>query len=158
MTCFREFFNPATGELIKFTDTAETTSGELARFAWKSVPGGVITEHVHPHQEERFTITSGQARFTVNGQERHARAGETLVVPAGVPHSEGNPGPQTSRASSSSVPPCARRNGMKPSPAWSPTSPPRREARPGTSSSLASPSGTSGTKAASHPQLPGSRT
>ena len=92
MTCFREFFNPATGELIEFTDTAETTSGELARFAWKSVPGGVITEHVHPHQEERFTITSGQARFTINGQERHARAGETLVVPAGVPHSEGNPG------------------------------------------------------------------
>jgi quercetin dioxygenase-like cupin family protein len=92
MTCFREFFNPATGELIKFTETAETTSGELARFAWKSVPGGVITEHVHPRQEERFTITSGQARFTINGQARHARAGETLVVPAGVPHSEGNPG------------------------------------------------------------------
>lgn len=92
MTCFREFFNPATGELITFTDTAETTSGELARFAWKSVPGGVITEHVHPRQEERFTITSGQARFTINGQARHARAGETLVVPAGVPHSEGNPG------------------------------------------------------------------
>lgn len=92
MTDFREFFNPATGELIKFTDTAATTSGELARFAWRSVPGGVITEHVHPHQEERFTITSGQARFTISGQERLARAGETLVVPAGVPHSEGNPG------------------------------------------------------------------
>ena len=92
MTYFREFFNPATGELIKFTDTAETTSGELARFAWRSVPGGVITEHVHPHQEERFTITSGEARFTVNGRERRARAGETLLVPAGVPHSEGNPG------------------------------------------------------------------
>ena len=92
MTCFREFFNPATGELIKFTDTAETTSGELARFAWRSVPGGVITEHVHPHQEERFTITSGEARLTINGRERHARAGETVVVPAGVPHSEGNPG------------------------------------------------------------------
>ena len=92
MTYFREFFNPATGELIQFTDTADTTGGELARFAWRSVPGGVITEHVHPRQEERFTITSGQARFTVNGRECHARAGETLVVPAGVPHSEGNPG------------------------------------------------------------------
>ena len=92
MTYFREFFNPATGELIQFTDTAETTGGELARFTWRSAPGGVITEHVHPRQEERFTITSGQARFTVNGRECHARAGETLVVPAGVPHSEGNPG------------------------------------------------------------------
>jgi len=92
MTYFREFFNPATGELIQFTHTAETTGGELARFTWRSAPGGVITEHVHPRQEERFTITSGQARFTVNGRECHARAGETLVVPAGVPHSEGNPG------------------------------------------------------------------
>ncbi len=85
MTCFRQFFNPATGELIKFTDAAETTSGELARFAWRSVPGGVITEHVHPHQEERFTITSGEARLTINGRERHARAGETVVVPADFP-------------------------------------------------------------------------
>jgi len=92
MTYFREFFNPATGELIQFTDTADTTGGELARFAWRSAPGGVITEHVHPRQEERFTITSGEARFTVSGRERRARAGETLVVPAGVPHSEGNPG------------------------------------------------------------------
>jgi quercetin dioxygenase-like cupin family protein len=57
------------------------------------VPGGVITEHIHPHQEERFTILAGQAHFTLNGEQRVARAGETIVVPAGVPHSEGNPGP-----------------------------------------------------------------
>jgi quercetin dioxygenase-like cupin family protein len=92
MTIFRPFFNPSTGELIQFTQTAQTTGGELVRFTWRSAPGGVITEHVHPHQEERFTITSGEARFTVNGHEHHARAGQTLVVPAGVPHSEGNPG------------------------------------------------------------------
>src|SRR5260221_14593157 len=97
MTYFREIFNPATGELIQFTQTAETTGGELARFTWRSAPRGVITEHVHPRQEERFTITSGQARFTVNGRERHPRAGETLGVPAGVPHSAGNPAPTDSR-------------------------------------------------------------
>ena len=51
-----------------------------------------ITEHVHPHQEERFTITAGEAHFTLNGQEHLARAGDTVVVPAGVPHSEGNTG------------------------------------------------------------------
>jgi hypothetical protein len=48
--------------------------------------------------------------------------------------------------------------GMKRSRAWSPTSAPRREARPGTSCNSAPPSGTSGTKAASPPRLPGSRT
>jgi Cupin domain len=91
MTGFRPFFNPATGEWIEYTDVAEDGDGDLIRFTWRSVPGGVITEHVHPHQEERFIITAGEARFTLDGEERVARAGETIVVPAGVPHSEGPP-------------------------------------------------------------------
>jgi quercetin dioxygenase-like cupin family protein len=90
---FRSFFNPATGEHIEFTAVAEDNNGEYVRFHWRSVPGGIITEHIHPHQEERFTIVSGEAVFTLNGQEHVARAGETVVVPAGVPHSEGNNGP-----------------------------------------------------------------
>jgi len=89
---FRPFFNPATGEHIQYTAVAEDSNGELVRFNWRSVPGGTITEHVHPHQEERFTIIAGEARFTLNGQEHLAQAGETVVVPAGVPHSEGNTG------------------------------------------------------------------
>jgi quercetin dioxygenase-like cupin family protein len=93
VTGFRPFFNPATGEWIEFTAVAADTGGHLVRFSWRSVPGGVITEHVHPHQEERFIILAGEARFTLGGEERIARAGETVVVPAGVPHSEGNPGP-----------------------------------------------------------------
>ena len=92
MTDLRAFFNPATGEWIKFTDTADSAHGDLLRFDWRSVPGGEITEHVHPHQEERFTITSGAAHFTINGQGQIANAGETVVVPAGTPHSEGNQG------------------------------------------------------------------
>ena len=90
---FRPFFNPATGEWITFTVTAADNGGQLVRFTWHSVPGGVITEHVHPHQEERFTILAGEAHFTLNGTELVAGPGETVVVPAGVPHSEGNPGP-----------------------------------------------------------------
>ena len=90
---FRPFFNPATGEWITYTALAEDSDGQLVRFTWRSVPGGVITEHVHPRQEERFTILAGQAHFTLNGAELVAGPGETVVVPAGVPHSEGNPGP-----------------------------------------------------------------
>jgi mannose-6-phosphate isomerase-like protein (cupin superfamily) len=92
VTGFRPFFNPATGEWIEFTAVAEDSDGQLVRFSWRSVPGGVITEHVHPRQEERFIITSGEARFTLDGEELTARAGDTIVVPAGMPHSEGNPG------------------------------------------------------------------
>jgi quercetin dioxygenase-like cupin family protein len=79
MTGFRPFFNAATGEWIEFTAVAEDSDGQLVRFSWRSVPGGVITEHIHPRQEERFIITAGEARFTLDGEELTARAGETIV-------------------------------------------------------------------------------
>jgi gentisate 1,2-dioxygenase len=64
----------------------------LVRFNWRSQPGGVIPEHVHPHQEERFIIAAGEGHFVVNGEERAVGPGETIVVPAGVRHSEANRG------------------------------------------------------------------
>ena len=36
---------------------------------------------------------AGEAHFTLNGHEQVATAGQTIVIPAGVPHSVGNPGP-----------------------------------------------------------------
>ena len=92
MTAFRPFFNPATGEWIEYTAVAEDNNGGLVRFTWRSVPGGVISEHIHPNQEEQFTIVSGEATFTVNAEQHIATAGQTIVVPTGVPHSEGNLG------------------------------------------------------------------
>jgi quercetin dioxygenase-like cupin family protein len=89
---FRPFSNPATGERIEFTAAAESNGDAVVRFKWRSLPGGSITEHVHPHQEERFTIVAGEAHFTVNGEERVVSAGETIVVPIGVRHAEANRG------------------------------------------------------------------
>jgi quercetin dioxygenase-like cupin family protein len=89
---FREFSNPATGESITVTATAQDGAEDVVRFNWRSAPGGSITEHLHPHQEERFAIAVGEAHFTVAGEHRVAGPGETLVVPIGVPHSEWNPG------------------------------------------------------------------
>jgi quercetin dioxygenase-like cupin family protein len=93
VTGFQPFFNAATGEWIEYTNVAGDTGGALIRFNWRSVPGGKITEHVHPHQEERCIVLAGEACCTLDGQQCVARAGETVVVPAGVRHSEGNPGP-----------------------------------------------------------------
>lgn len=56
------------------------------------MPGGAIPEHIHPHQEERFTIIAGEAHFTLDGEGCVVGPGETIVVPVGVRHSEGNPG------------------------------------------------------------------
>ena len=92
-TGFRPILNPATGEWIQYTATAEDSDGQLVRFTWRSTPGGVIPEHIHPRQQEQFTIVAGQARFTLNGHEHVARAGQTVVIPAGVPHSVENRGP-----------------------------------------------------------------
>src|SRR5579862_1503610 len=89
---FREVANPATGESITVTATARDGAEDVVRFNWRSAPGGAITEHLHPYQEERFAITVGEAHFIVAGEHRVAGPGETLVVPIGVPHSESNPG------------------------------------------------------------------
>jgi mannose-6-phosphate isomerase-like protein (cupin superfamily) len=87
-TTFRTIFNSSTGEQIEFTDVDQ----DLLRLNWRSIPGGAITEHVHPHQQERFIITAGEAHITVSGEEHVVGPGETLDVPAGVRHSESNQG------------------------------------------------------------------
>ena len=89
---FRQFSNPATGESVQFTATPQEAGEDVVRLNWRSMPGGAITEHVHPHQEERFAITVGQAHFTLAGEHRVVGPGETLRVPVGVRHSESNPG------------------------------------------------------------------
>lgn len=89
---FRPISNPATSEWIQFTDVAEDNGEDMVRFNWRSMPGGSITEHVHPHQEERFTIIAGEAHFTVDGEDRVVGPGQTIVVPVDVRHSEANPG------------------------------------------------------------------
>jgi quercetin dioxygenase-like cupin family protein len=89
---FRQISNPATGESIMFTATAQDGDEDVVRFNWRSVPGGAITEHVHPYQEERFIIAAGEAHFTVDGEERVVGPGETIVVPVGIRHSESNLG------------------------------------------------------------------
>ena len=95
MTQFQPFFNPSTSEWIEYTtvpESADTASEHLLRFNWRSMPGGTIPEHTHPHQEECFTITAGEAHFTLNGTPRVLHAGDSIVVPAGVRHSQNNPG------------------------------------------------------------------
>jgi mannose-6-phosphate isomerase-like protein (cupin superfamily) len=85
---FRAIANRSTGEQIEFLDDER----DLVRFSWRSEPGGEITGHAHPAQEERFSIHAGEAHFLVDGVERVVGAGETIVVPVGARHSESNRG------------------------------------------------------------------
>jgi quercetin dioxygenase-like cupin family protein len=59
---------------------------------WTEPDGGVLAEHVHPKLEERYQLVEGEVSFRLDGKERHASAGERLVVPPGVRHSFENTG------------------------------------------------------------------
>jgi mannose-6-phosphate isomerase-like protein (cupin superfamily) len=67
--------------------------GDVLRIEiWTEPGGGVLAEHVHPKLEERYELVEGEVSFRLDGKERHAGAGERLVVPAGVRHSFENTG------------------------------------------------------------------
>jgi len=45
------------------------------------------TDHQSPHHEdEAYHVIAGRARFTAGGEERAVSAGDTLFVPAHLPH------------------------------------------------------------------------
>ncbi|MBC7811786.1 MAG: cupin domain-containing protein [Burkholderiales bacterium] len=83
----------ATGETFKFIKTAADTNGELLQIDMVIAPGGgakAVPAHIHPIQEERFYIKSGQIKFELNGEEFITGPGETVIVPAGASHTWSN--------------------------------------------------------------------
>ena len=56
-------------------------------------PGAGAKMHRHPYAET-FLIRRGTVVFDVAGEEFEGRAGEIVVVPAGVPHAFRNDGPE----------------------------------------------------------------
>jgi mannose-6-phosphate isomerase-like protein (cupin superfamily) len=61
---------------------------------WAEPGGGVLAEHVHPRHEERYEVLEGEVTFHVDRKPLRPRAGEPVVVPAGVRHRFENTGEQ----------------------------------------------------------------
>ena len=80
--------NPRTGEEISF---AVRTPELLAMDACWPRPGQRAIEHIHPGMEERWTVLEGLAAFRIDGVEREAGPGETVVAAPGVRHLAWNP-------------------------------------------------------------------
>jgi quercetin dioxygenase-like cupin family protein len=98
MSVGRVVENPASGERIVLLRTAADTAGELLEFELSLAPGGhVPSGHVHPEQEERFTVLEGRARFRLGRRTVVAAAGETVSVAPGTAHHFANPGPGPAR-------------------------------------------------------------
>lgn len=82
------------GEYVRFESTmypgpdTERNVTELSHERW-----GIDNdfEHVHPEQEERWEVQSGELRISFDGTERTLTEGEEIVLPAGVPHRHWNP-------------------------------------------------------------------
>lgn len=82
-----------TGERIVFLRTGEETGGELLEMDdfWADADHRT-PEHIHPAMEERWEVIAGSVCFRVDGLERMAGPGETLLAPPGTPHSARNVG------------------------------------------------------------------
>lgn len=79
--------NPVTGERMVFLQTGEQNGGELLQIEMAVRPGGfAAAEHVHPTQEERFTVRAGTLTLRIAGQQRELGVGEQAAIPPGTPH------------------------------------------------------------------------
>ncbi len=95
----RVIVNPISGERIVVRQSGAETGGKLFSFDLYLPPGGhVPASHVHPVQEEQFTVIEGQMRFRLGRQTIVARPGETVIVPPGTAHWFGADGGQAAHA------------------------------------------------------------
>lgn len=89
----RVIHNPISGERIVIRETGAQTGGDLLSFDLFLPPGAhVPARHVHPVQEERFTVIEGRWRFRLGRRTILANPGDTVLVPAGTAHWFGNIG------------------------------------------------------------------
>jgi quercetin dioxygenase-like cupin family protein len=78
--------NPFTDQTIRFVSESEELLVMESSYAAGGAPAPA---HLHPAQEERFTVLTGAVRARVNGQERILREGDELVIEAGTAHEFG---------------------------------------------------------------------
>jgi quercetin dioxygenase-like cupin family protein len=85
--------NARTGQRMIFLKTwAETNGTQLQIECFSPVTSAREPEHIHPYQENRFKILSGELSFSINGKEITAYAGEVVSIPKYTPHHFWNSG------------------------------------------------------------------
>jgi quercetin dioxygenase-like cupin family protein len=85
--------NPFSGERIVIRRHACDTGGRILEFDLYLPPGThVPAGHVHPGQEERFTVLEGRMQFRFGRRHFEAGPGDTVVVPPSTGHWFGNAG------------------------------------------------------------------
>lgn len=78
---------------LEFTTTGEESKGQLHEMLATYRPGSALPPaHLHPQQNEHFSVLEGEMWCLVDGVETTLRAGDTLDIPAGSVHQLRNPG------------------------------------------------------------------
>jgi quercetin dioxygenase-like cupin family protein len=76
---------------MTFLKTTADTNGQSFEFEFEAPPGWSVSEHIHPHQQERTQMVSGELGGRVAGEGFGLLPGEVRVVPPGVVHAWRNP-------------------------------------------------------------------
>jgi quercetin dioxygenase-like cupin family protein len=91
--------NPISGERIVIRESGAQNGGQMLAFDLFLPPGGhVPAGHVHPIQQEQFTVVAGLMRFRLGRRTILAHPGETVLVPAGTAHWFGNASAEVAHA------------------------------------------------------------
>jgi len=79
--------NARTGQRMIFLKTwAETNGTQLQIECFSPLTDAREPEHIHPYQENRFHVLSGELSFFVDGNVKVVHPGETLSIPKNTPH------------------------------------------------------------------------
>ncbi len=85
--------NPVTHDRVVFRVTAQNSQGALLEFDDFLLAGYVSPpEHVHPRQQEHFEVIAGTLGVRIAGRDQVLRAGTSVAVPPGTPHTIWNAG------------------------------------------------------------------
>ncbi|MFT5723199.1 MAG: quercetin dioxygenase-like cupin family protein [Bacteroidia bacterium] len=85
--------NIRTGQEMTFLETwAETNSTQLKIDCVSPKTAEREKAHIHPYQENCFTMLEGNLLFTINGKEQFAGIGAKISIPKNTPHSFYNSG------------------------------------------------------------------
>ena len=96
ITTGQSITNRVTGETLVFRTTSADTNGERVVVETFVEPNGaVVAAHLHPAQEERFEVLSGELEFRLGKRKLVAKPGDRVLVPAGTPHRFRNVGEET---------------------------------------------------------------
>lgn len=87
-----QVFDNGTLRLEVLTTAAESDGALHEMRATYAAGSPLPPAHLHPHQDETFTVLEGELEFLIDGEETVVGAGEEIGVPRGSVHQVRNAG------------------------------------------------------------------